>query len=324
MSQSLVMVFLGGAVLRITVLSTTYLNYVKPGFHPFLVAAGAVVLALGVIGLIQEWRKPRFTIPEHARENRAPYQHRTADHDRTGHRGYDAQDSPGHFSHGEGDRGGDARLSHSESTDHGSRDDHEGGPWGHLGYASHRSHLGQGDHESGHGGHEGHDHSRGPRVAWLLCLPVFAIFLISPPALGAFAARSEEPPPRPPVTSDTYAPLGDDTVIAMPIGEFIGRAWADSTYSLSGKRVRLTGFVVPSAKKNRWYVTRIQMNCCAADGIPLKVSVLKAAQPPVDTWVEVTGTWVPPKSDKIPNGTVAPELVATDVIEIPQPVEPYE
>ncbi|MFF4771917.1 TIGR03943 family putative permease subunit [Microtetraspora fusca] len=272
MSQSLVMVFLGGAVLRITLLSTTYLNYVKPAFHPFLVAAGAVVLALGVAGLIQEWRKPYLTEQEYAHRSHA-----------------------GRGSHG--DRH-DARYDeHGEAVRHDA-------------------------HENAH--HDGHDHSRGPRVAWLLCLPVFAIFLIAPPALGAFAARSEEPPPRPPVTSDTYAPLADETVTAMPIGEFIGRAWADSTYSLTGKRVRLTGFVVPSKKKDRWYVTRIQLNCCAADGIPLKVAVLKAAQPPVDTWVEVTGTWVRPKSDKIPNGTVAPELVATDVTAIPRPVEPYE
>ncbi|MEV0974789.1 TIGR03943 family putative permease subunit [Microtetraspora glauca] len=268
MSQSLVMVFLGGAVLRITVFSTTYLNYVKPGFRPFLIAAGAVVLALGVIGLIQEWRKPYLTGPDHHPDG-------------------------GHSEHGGHDE-------HGKHVEHGEQ--------------GHR----------GHGKHGGHDHSHGPRVAWLLCLPVFAIFLIAPPALGAFAARSEEPPPRPPISAETYSALAGDTVTAMPIGEFIGRAWADSTYSLTGKRVRLTGFVVPSAKKNRWYVTRIQMNCCAADGIPLKVAVLKAARPPVDTWVEVTGTWVRPKSDRIPNGMVAPELVATDVTEIPQPVEPYE
>ncbi|WP_285708257.1 TIGR03943 family protein [Microtetraspora sp. NBRC 16547] len=296
MSQSLVMVFLGGAVLRITVLSTSYLNYVKPGFRPFLIAAGAVVLALGVIGLIQEWRKPYLTAPDHPHGEHAEH-HRHEDH--SGDAGH--SDPGSRAGRGSGGSRGSLDLSHSshESTD-----------------PSHSDHEGR--------GHGGHDHSHGPRVAWLLCLPVFAIFLIAPPALGAFAARSEEPPPRPPVTTDAYAPLATDSVTAMPIGEFIGRAWADSTYSLTGKRVRLTGFVVPSAKKNRWYVTRIQMNCCAADGIPLKVAVLKAARPPVDTWVEVTGTWVRPKSDKIPNGMVAPELVATDVTEVPQPVEPYE
>ncbi|TDD71795.1 DUF1980 domain-containing protein, partial [Actinomadura rubrisoli] len=42
-------------------------------------------------------------------------------------------------------------------------------------------------HEVVDDGH-GHDHSRGPRVAWLLCLPVLAIFVVAPPALGSFTA----------------------------------------------------------------------------------------------------------------------------------------
>ncbi|GES21081.1 hypothetical protein Aple_039770 [Acrocarpospora pleiomorpha] len=42
LAQSMILVLLGGAVLRITTLSTTYLNYVKPGFRPFLIAAGAL------------------------------------------------------------------------------------------------------------------------------------------------------------------------------------------------------------------------------------------------------------------------------------------
>ncbi|WP_143220967.1 DUF1980 domain-containing protein [Actinomadura sp. CNU-125] len=54
------------------------------------------------------------------------------------------------------------------------------------------------EHDDGHG----HDHSRGPRVAWLLCLPVLIIFAVAPPALGSFtAARDTEraaPPARAP------------------------------------------------------------------------------------------------------------------------------
>ncbi|GIH24917.1 TIGR03943 family protein [Acrocarpospora phusangensis] len=237
LTQSLLLVLLGGAVLRISLLSTTYLNYVKPGFRPFLVAAGLVVFVLGLVGVYQEWRK----------------------------------------------------NSHED------------------------------EHEHGHG------HGHGPGVAWLLTLPVFAIFLIAPPALGAFAARSEEVPARPPVAAlDAYAPLASGQVTAMPLGEFIGRAWGDSGRSLAGRQVRLTGFVVPSKKKDRWYVARIQIACCAADGIPLKVAVLDADAPPENTWVEVTGTWVDPKLEELPKGTVAPELSAGSVTVIPAPVEPYE
>jgi uncharacterized repeat protein (TIGR03943 family) len=230
----MILVLLGGAVLRITTLSTTYLNYVKPGFRPFLIAAGAVVFVLGVVGLIQEWRG-------------------------------------------------------STETDH--------------------------------------HHEHAPRVAWLLTLPVFAIYLIAPPALGAFSARSEEAPAEPPVAAlDVFQALPAGKVNDMTIGEFIGRAWGESAKSsLEGRQVKLTGFVVPSVKKkDRWYVARIQIACCAADGIALKVAVLDAAMPPENSWVEVTGTWRAPKSGKLPAGTVAPELNAVSVTEIPQPVEPYE
>lgn len=277
MSQSLVLVLLGGAVLRVTLLSTTYLNYVKPGFRPFLIAAGVVVFVLGVLGLVQEWRKPYSTSEGET-------------------------EGPAHAA------GHDHRPAHTDGISGGASD----------GHADEHS----AEHSGGQG--DGHDHSHGPRVAWMLCLPVFAIFLIAPPSLGAFAARSEEAPIRPPVALDAFVPLAAGKVTAMPLGEFIGRAYGDSNNSLAGKQVRLTGFVVRSAKKDRWYVARIQIACCAADGLPLKVAVLGVPRPPEDTWVDVTGTWIDPKSDKIPNGTVAPELAATDVTEVPKPAEPYE
>ncbi|MEU6408077.1 TIGR03943 family protein [Microbispora sp. NPDC046933] len=253
MSQSLVLTLLGGVVLWISALTTSYLNYVKPGFRPFLLAAGAVVLALGITGLVQEWRRP---------------------------------------------------------------------------YAgAHAGHVREGTGEHA----EGHDHSRAPKVGWLLCLPVFAIALIAPPALGAFAARTEDGPARPPATAGSYVPLSGEKIIPMAVGEFIGRAWDFRERTLTGRKVRLTGFVVRSKRKDRWYVTRMQMSCCAADAIALKVAVLGAAPPPDDTWVEVTGAWVPPRSREIPNGTVPhetttgpPEMTAVQVTEIPQPSEPYE
>jgi uncharacterized repeat protein (TIGR03943 family) len=35
---------------------------------------------------------------------------------------------------------------------------------------------------------DGHGHSHEPRVAWLLILPVFALLLVAPQALGSYAA----------------------------------------------------------------------------------------------------------------------------------------
>lgn len=258
-TQNLVLIMLGCAVLRISAFSTTYLNYVKPGFRPFLIGAGAVLMILGVAGLIQAWRP--------------------------------GKGSPGAEGHDRSPEHGQSRERARHSRDQG----------------------------------HGHDHAHGgPRVAWLMCLPVFAIFMIAPPALGSFAAaRSETPPPRSQALT-AFTPLSGDGPVDMPIGEFIGRAWDDDSRSLTGRAVRLTGFVVPSKKKGQWYITRMQIACCAADAFPLKVAVKGIQAPPPDTWVEVTGTWIPQTFGKMPNGVVYPQLSGTDLMKVDTPDEPYE
>ncbi|RJL32230.1 TIGR03943 family putative permease subunit [Bailinhaonella thermotolerans] len=216
-SQNLLVTLLGGAVLWVSLFTTSYLNYVKPGFRWFLVAAGVVLVVLGVVGILR---------------------------DRAGH---------------------------------------------------------------------------APRVAWLLTLPVFAILLIAPPPLGSDAASRSAPRPAVPVTA--YKPLNTG-LTAMSVGEFVGRAW-DGKGSLTGRQVALTGFVVPG-RKGAWYVARMQMNCCAADAFALKVLVRGVKAPPRDTWVEVTGTWIPPKTGGLPKGTVPPELAATTLRRLTKPDETYE
>ncbi|MEU8268565.1 TIGR03943 family protein, partial [Sphaerisporangium sp. NPDC049002] len=108
------------------------------------------------------------------------------------------------------------------------------------------------------------------------------------------------------------------------LGEFIGRAWGDTNRSLLDRQVKLTGFAIHSKKRGQWYLTRMQLRCCAADAFPLKVAVLGVPAPRDDTWVEVTGAWVPTPYDQLPKGTVAPELRATAVVKVKQPDEPYE
>lgn len=45
------------------------------------------------------------------------------------------------------------------------------------------------DEASDHG--HGHDHSSAPRIAWMLAAPLFAVLLVAPPPLGAFAANRQ-------------------------------------------------------------------------------------------------------------------------------------
>lgn len=274
MAQSLVLTLLGGAILRVSALSTSYVNYVKPGYRAPLIAAGLVIFALGVLGLVQEWRKPyKPTAQTGPVPERALGDVPRPEYGDTGEPAYELEPHQAPF-------------------------------------AKARPH--------------GHGHDTVSRAAWLLCLPVLAIFLIAPPALGSFAAQRDESPQPRPTPLAAYAALAGDRTAVMPLGEFIGRAWGDANRSLQGRQIRLTGFAVHSRKKGEWYLTRMQLRCCAADAFPLRVSVQGMPAPRDDTWVEVTGTWVPVPYDRLPKGTVAPELRATGLTKVPRPAEPYE
>ncbi|MEU6034675.1 TIGR03943 family protein [Actinomadura sp. NPDC047616] len=180
----------------------------------------------------------------------------------------------------------------------------------------------------GHDGHHGHDHARGPRVAWLLCLPVLAIFVIAPPALGSFTAargadRPAAPPPSP--AAEGFGALPRDRgPIPMTMGEFIGRAWQAQTgdpASFEGVPVRLTGFVTPR-RDGGWQVTRLRMACCAGDAVPFPVIVKGLPRPPADAWVQVEGTWRPLTPQAAESGVHL--LQGTSVRRIKKPANPYE
>lgn len=224
-AQGAVLLILGATVLSVSAFSTTYLNYVRPGFRPPLVAAGTVLVLLGLLSVVA-----------------------------------DVLDRPG-------------------------------------------------------GAH-------GTRVAWLLAVPAFVIVLIAPPALGAFAARRDDGPPAP-VRAQGYRALAGDEVAELTLGEFIGRAYARTGPSLAGRKVRLVGFAVRAGDGGGWYLTRMRIGCCAADALALEVAVQRAAAPPEDAWVAVTGTWVP-WPDGVPDDYVVPALAATAVTAVGRPAEPYE
>ncbi|TDC56345.1 TIGR03943 family protein [Actinomadura sp. KC345] len=247
-AQNLLLVFLGAAVLWITLGSGEYVNYVRPGFRYPLVAAAVALIALGAAGLRREWRD-------------------TGDH------------------------------------------------------ADHADHA-------GHDGHDGHDHSRGPKVAWLLGLPVLAIFVIAPPALGSFTAsrgadRAATPPPPP---DNGFRPLSaSGGPVAMSMSEFLGRAHVAQTgdpATLAGVPVRLTGFVGPAGRGQAgWQLIRMKIACCAGDAVPFPVKVRGLPQPPADSWVRVVGVWEPPaRRDR----TVVHTLRARSVQKIDKPGNPYE
>ncbi len=174
-------------------------------------------------------------------------------------------------------------------------------------------------HEHVHDDGHGHGHG-GPRVAWLLLLPVLAIFLIAPPALGAYSADRNTFVGKPTVDLE---PLPDGDVIDVPVRDYVTRAVWDSGRSLDGRTVRLTGFAAPRGEAGEWDLARLALSCCAADALASKVRpvgdvpALEAEQ-----WVEVTGRWV--EGGGLEDPRAIPRIQVTEVVPIEPPEEPYE
>jgi uncharacterized repeat protein (TIGR03943 family) len=183
------------------------------------------------------------------------------------------------------------------------------------------------DEPQKHRGHDepgaahGHHHGRGPRIAWLLTLPALALLLFPPPALGSYSAgREAAQRASQGVGSFPALPAGDP--VELTVADFSSRAIYDSGRSLSGRTVRLTGFVT-HGDDGTWYVTRLLVSCCAADATTGKVEVRGGDAPPVDTWVTVTGTWHP-RGELGTDAAWPSALDATSVRRVEQPTDPYE
>ena len=167
---------------------------------------------------------------------------------------------------------------------------------------------------------DGHDHAHGgPGIAWMLLLPVAAIFLVAPPALGADAASRDSGTVAGP-RETSFVPLPEGDPVPLSVADYAVRAGWGGADTLQGRRVALDGFVTPT-EDGGWYVTRIAMSCCAADGQAVKVKVLGQPAPPADTWVEVTGTYVP--ADAEDPRTVPAVIQASGVVETTAPSNPY-
>ncbi len=240
-TQNVLLVLLGGALCKIA-WNGDYLRYVKPSLLPFLVTAGVVILALGLISIVRDIRAARV-------------------------------------------------------------------PAGHAGH---------------HGAdHDGGDHDHAGRSPWLLVLPVLAILLIAPPALGAdVVARSA--PVAPQRSSVDFPPLPAGPAPALRVSDFVTRAVWDDAGTLNGRQVRLLGFVVHD-EQGATYLGRLVIACCAADATPLQVHLVGRsglASLPQDSWFEVRGQLVPGSAK--PGSRYTPTFTVSDLRPVPAPSEPYE
>ncbi|KAA2266058.1 TIGR03943 family protein [Solihabitans fulvus] len=177
----------------------------------------------------------------------------------------------------------------------------------------------------------GHEHGhRQPKSPWLLLLPVLAIFLISPPALGADTVnrsgdRSAAQPNSNQKSSD-FAALPSGDVIPLKLIDFVQRTAWDDSGSVNDRAVRLTGFVVRDTDpaKAGVYVARLMITCCAADASPVKVKLAGAGLDTLanDQWIQVTGKVEVGSATKATH--YVPTLTVSSIQPTAAPADPYE
>ncbi|HEY2101049.1 MAG TPA: TIGR03943 family protein [Pseudonocardia sp.] len=174
-------------------------------------------------------------------------------------------------------------------------------------------------------GHHSHDHE--PHSPWLLLLPVLAIFLVAPPALGADsvqrAAAGNSVTAAAGPSSGEFAPLPAGAAPELRLSDFVARAVWDRAGSLAGRDVTLTGFVVHRGGAAE--LARLVITCCAADARPMVVRLTDggaARDLPSGTWLRLRARLLP-GSATVADG-YTPSVQVLDAEPIPEPVEAYE
>ncbi|KES06362.1 membrane protein [Streptomyces toyocaensis] len=176
-------------------------------------------------------------------------------------------------------------------------------------------------HERRRPPHPGEPH-REPRVSWLLALPLFALILVAPPALGSYSATHTGTALQKPLGFPDLPARGP---LRLGVGEYAARAVYDDGRHLRDRPLTLTGFVAMNGT-GAPYLVRMGLNCCAADAQPVKVA-LTGAIPPVlrpDTWLEVTGTYTPRRTKDPVNDGPVPYFEVTRAAPVPAPSDPYD
>jgi uncharacterized repeat protein (TIGR03943 family) len=171
-----------------------------------------------------------------------------------------------------------------------------------------------------HGKEHGHEHRFS--TAWLLMVPVLALLMVVPPALGSFAAgRTGTSLPQ----ASDFGPMPAGDPAKISVIEYASRAVFDHGRSLGERRVRMTGFLVPGPS-GQVYLTRMILTCCAADARPVKVGLtgdVPTGMKP-DTWVDVTGRYTARAGTDSVNHETIPFLDVLGYKLVNVPREQYE
>ncbi|MEX3100509.1 MULTISPECIES: TIGR03943 family protein [unclassified Streptomyces] len=169
-------------------------------------------------------------------------------------------------------------------------------------------------------GEESHAHPE-PRVSWLLVLPLLALILVAPPALGSYSATRTGTALQEPVV---YGKIPATGPLKLALVDYAGRAIYDNK-TIKGRDIQIAGFLA-LGKDGTPYLVRMALSCCAADAQPVKVA-LTGDIPPVlqpDTWLTITGTYSPKRMADPVNGGPIPFIQVTRAAPVAEPKDPYD
>jgi uncharacterized repeat protein (TIGR03943 family) len=167
-----------------------------------------------------------------------------------------------------------------------------------------------------------HGHRHQPWLAWLLLIPIAMVAFVVPPPLDASGASPQaavSTPHRRP-----FPPLPPGTAPMVSLPETVMRAAADSTNSLDGRSITLTGFTLHHTEGID--LGRVVIVCCAADAQLARIHLTgpgaaAATGFPDDTWLQILGEIVP-GSAKAVDGFI-PTMSVASVTRIDKPANTY-
>lgn len=169
---------------------------------------------------------------------------------------------------------------------------------------------------------DGHGHRHRSWLAWLLLVPITMVAFVVPPPMDARGTTPAATISAPQRRAFPPLPEGDAPTVSLP--EVVMRAAADSTKSLEGRSITLTGFTVH--RPDGVDLGRVVIVCCAADAQLARVhltgpAAATAAGRPEDTWLRIQGQIVP-GSSHAQDGFI-PTMTVTSAAQIDKPSNTY-
>jgi len=170
---------------------------------------------------------------------------------------------------------------------------------------------------------EDHGHTHRPWLVWLLLVPIALTTFVVPPPLAAQGTAPETLAATEPARR-AFPPLPGGRAPTVPIPDVVMRAAADSTNSLDGRLITITGFTLRYPDSTD--LGRVVIVCCAADAQLARIhlsgaAVAEAAGYPEDTWLQLEGTVVPGTSSISTN--FIPTMAVSAVTRIDKPANTY-